>query len=158
MKRHPSLIPLSRQHHEGLITARLIQRDAPPYKGLPTDLEGKKQYYLDFYRLHLQPHMQLEDRVLFPFVLVLQAELEPLITELKQEHQHIHMLTGGLRFEGDLPEQLHELGALLETHIRKEERVFFERIQELLSEPELQNLQQQIEQAQPYLNQPPYIT
>ena len=158
MKRHPSLIPISRQHHEGLITARLLREDAPPYKGLPTDPEGKKAYYLDFYRQHLQPHLQLEERVLFPFVRGRHPELDRLIRELEGEHQQVQDLTGELRYPEDLPGKLDRLGRLLENHIRKEERVFFEQIQELLAEPDLRELQRQVEGAQAYLNQPPYIT
>jgi iron-sulfur cluster repair protein YtfE (RIC family) len=158
MKRHQSLVSLSRQHHQGLITARLLQLDAPPYKGLPSEPTGKKHYYLDFYRLHLQPHIQLEERVLFPFLGGKGPELAQLINELSQEHHQIHELTAGLRSEQDLPLLLHQIGSLLEQHIRKEERIFFERIQQLLPEDDLRDLQQQVEQAQAYLNQPPYIT
>ncbi len=158
MKRHPSLIPLSRQHHEGLLTARLLQQDAPPYKGLPQDPNGKKQYYLDFYRLHLQPHIQLEERVLFLFVQGRHAELDDIIGELQQEHQQLHDLTADLRHQSSLPQQLDAVGKILESHIRKEERVFFERLQELLSEHDLQELHRQLQLALPYLNQPPYIT
>jgi hemerythrin-like domain-containing protein len=158
MKRHPGLIPISRQHHEGLLTARLLRQDAPPYKGLPTDPDGKRQYYLDFYQMHLNPHLRLEERVLFPFVRGRHPELDRLVEELEQEHRQVQDLTGELRFEENLPEKLDQLGRLLEDHIRKEERVLFERIQELLPEATLEQLRQQVEQAQAYLNQPPYIT
>lgn len=158
MKRHPSLIPISRQHHEGLITARLLREDAPPYKGLPTDPEGKKDYYLDFFLKHLQPHLQLEERVLFPFVRDRHPELDRLIGELELEHQQVQDQTGELRFGENMPEKLNRLGHLLENHIRKEERELFEKIQDLLPEEDLQELQRQIEMAQGYLNQPPYIT
>lgn len=158
MKRHPSLIPISRQHHEGLITARLLRDDAPPYKGLPTDAEGKKEYYLEFYLKHLQPHLQLEERVLFPFVRGRHPELDSLLGELEQEHQQVQEQTGELRFADNLPDKLNRLGRLLEDHIRKEERDFFEKIQEELPEEELQELQRQVELAQSFLNQPPYIT
>jgi iron-sulfur cluster repair protein YtfE (RIC family) len=158
MKRHPSLIPISRQHHEGLITARLLREDAPPYKGLPTDLEGKKQYYLDFFLRHLQPHLQLEERVLFPFVRGRRQDLDALLDELEGEHRQVQDLTADLRYPEYLPAKLDRLGRVLEDHIRKEERVLFERLQELLTEPELEQLRQQVEQGQAYLNQPPYIT
>lgn len=158
MKRHPSLVPLSRQHHEGLLTARLLREDAPPYKGLPTDPEGKKGYYLHFYRQHLGPHLQLEERVLFPFLRGRHQTLDQLMDELEQEHRQIHDATGELRYPENLPGKLNVLGRLLEDHIRKEERVFFEQVQRLLPEPDLLHLQRQVEQAQAYLNQPPYIT
>ena len=50
MKRHPALIPLSREHHGALILARLIQKDAPPYKGLPLEINGKAVYAQEFYK------------------------------------------------------------------------------------------------------------
>ena len=41
MKRHPTLAHLSREHQGALILAKLLQEDAPDYKGLPTDKNGK---------------------------------------------------------------------------------------------------------------------
>ena len=41
MIRHSSIVSLSREHHGALILARLLQKDAPPYKNLPKDLKGK---------------------------------------------------------------------------------------------------------------------
>ena len=95
---------------------------------------------------------------MFPFVQGRHPEIDRLAGELLQEHRQVQDLTGQLRFEENLSEKLNQLGTLLEAHIRKEERVFFPLVQDHLSEADLQALQTRIEQAQAYLNQPPYIT
>ncbi|MEO7264876.1 MAG: hypothetical protein ABIW38_08185, partial [Ferruginibacter sp.] len=64
MKRHPSLISLSREHHGALILARLLQKNAPAYKGLPSDSNGKAVYALQFYKDELIQHFLQEEKVL----------------------------------------------------------------------------------------------
>lgn len=142
MKRHRSLIPISRQHHGGLLTARLLQHDAPPYKGLPTTPIDKKDYLLRFYKEHLQPHFALEEKTVFAITDTLPGNLAQLATQLTAEHQQLTALIQALpdAFETELPTQLHEIGDLLEKHIRTEEREFFERLQQELPEDRLLQL------------------
>jgi hypothetical protein len=64
MKRHPSLAHLSREHHGALILARLLQKNAPAYKDLPVDTEGKATYALKFYKEELVRHFEEEESVL----------------------------------------------------------------------------------------------
>ena len=54
MKRHESLAPLSREHHEGLILAQLLKKGAPAYRGLPTDLAGKLSYAREMFERILE--------------------------------------------------------------------------------------------------------
>lgn len=46
MKRHKALIPLSHDHHHGLLLAQLVKKNVPDYKGLHKNLEGKIKYIL----------------------------------------------------------------------------------------------------------------
>ena len=68
MKRHKALIPLSHDHHHGLLLAQLIKKNAPDYKGLPKDLNGKIKYTIDIYNSSLKQHFDDEEKILFPAV------------------------------------------------------------------------------------------
>lgn len=148
MKRHDSLLPISRQHHGGLLTARLLQADAPPYKGMPTTPEGKRDYALTFLEEHLKPHFRLEEDTVFILARQVSEALRQQADQLEAEHQKLEQLIFALPPASDaiLPEKLHEAGRLLEQHIRTEERIFFELLQQETSEDRLQVLQQQVRQ------------
>ncbi len=124
MKRHESLIALSRDHHEGLILSQLIKYGAPVYRNMPQTTEGKILYAKEFYRHHLLQHFQKEER-LFEKVKSINRELADLTTELEEEHRELHHLFALLDGPGAKEEKLNNAGVKLEAHIRKEERVFF---------------------------------
>ena len=144
MKRHKSLIPLSHQHHDALILAQLIKKDAPIYKGLPTDLNGKREYTLNFYKNDLVHHFEAEELILFPFVSGLSAELDKLTNQLIDEHKQIAELVELIRSEVEVETNLDNLGNLISSHVRTEERKYFELVQKLLSESQLTVLQQEL--------------
>lgn len=143
MKRHKSLIPLSQDHHNGLMLAQLIKRGAPEYKGLPTDLEGKLQYTQDVWNNELKDHFKNEENILFPAVYGSNKEIDVLINELKNEHSSIELKIIELNDELDREKNLNDLGHLLELHIRKEERILFQQLQNHCKS-ELQNLEGKI--------------
>ncbi|MDX5346716.1 MAG: hemerythrin domain-containing protein [Hymenobacteraceae bacterium] len=121
LKRDPALAPLSRQHHQGLLLARLLRKDAPAYKGLPTDPEGKKAYLLQFFENELKPHFLLEEQKLFPAVQQFTPELNNLTDQLLHEHRQMEQMVSYIeKTNGADPLQLHELGLMLEKHIRTE--------------------------------------
>ncbi len=140
MKRHPSLIPLSRFHRSVLFLALVCKKNAPPVKGYPTDLEGKRDYALAFYNGKLKAHIQLEEDKLFPVVQDASTDIAQLVKELSAEHLEIADMMAALPQSTDLLTDLDSLGQLLEMHVRKEERQFFQLIQKTLSEEELSNL------------------
>jgi hemerythrin-like domain-containing protein len=127
MKRHPSLVPLSREHHETLILAQVIKKGAPQYRGMPVDLEHKMEAVVNHLRLHLIHHFKKEEQM-FAKMQGRFPEVDQLISQLTEEHRRIEMLIGELGNPVSLEEKLHELGELLEAHIRKEERQLFELI------------------------------
>ena len=141
MKRHPSLIPLSRFHRSVLFLALVCKKNSPPVKGYPQDDKGKKDYALSFYEGPLGKHIAKEEERLFPFVANKSAELQALVDELKAEHQQLDSLFNELSTSSDLSESLNQLGILLEQHVRKEERQFFQLIQQTLPEEEMQKLE-----------------
>ena len=133
MKRHPALSPLSREHHGALILARLLQKDAPVYKGLPKDTQGKAEYAFKFYQEELVKHFEDEERVL-KLVTGVESNLDLMIKTIYREHQELHKLFQSIDNHPDLSNHLDQIGKTLETHIRKEERELFPLMQETCNE------------------------
>ncbi len=124
MLRHPSLVPLSHQHHDALALCVRIER------GLRDDPSPEKAAELsrkagDLFELELRNHFDLEERLLFPAI---QKHLGPLtlVEELIDEHRQLEGLIGRL------PAALPEFAAALSAHIRREEAELFEDIQSRL--------------------------
>lgn len=132
MKRHIALIPLSHDHHEALILARLIQKGAPEYKGLPTELVPKAEYALNLYHKKLEKHFIQEEQMI-PIVAGISSGLDALLEDMVQEHIVLRKLFAELPAETNLLISLDHLGKSLEFHIRKEERQIFPLIQECCS-------------------------
>ncbi|HRI45589.1 MAG TPA: hemerythrin domain-containing protein [Ignavibacteriaceae bacterium] len=140
MKRHPALVFLSKDHHHGLIMAQMIKKDAPNYKGLPHDTSGKINYVTQFYRDELKYHFDEEENILFSYLAKLNNHFETSINNLKLEHQEIEDTINSLENSDQKEIVLNDLGVMLEQHIRFEERILFEKIQNTLSEEELDKL------------------
>lgn len=140
MKRHPALYQLSHDHHQGLILAQQLKKGTPQYKGMPSTLEGKKEYAISFYRTELVKHFEDEEKILFPSVIKRDDEVDKLIEEVISEHRKMESLVKDLMRKSDVTDLLDELGRLLENHIRKEERKLFPKIEEILSEGELKTI------------------
>lgn len=140
MRRHPVLIPISREHRRILLLAQLLKKNAPPYKGLPTDLDGKQVYATQLYDELIKAHMAREDR-LFNVIRGLDEHTDLLINELESEHEAMNILFEKAA-EGKLHvEQADELGFMLEKHVRKEERQLFERVQKFFTEEQMRKLE-----------------
>jgi len=144
MKRHTALYTLSHDHHQGLLLAQQLKKGAPQYKGMPSTLEGKRDYALSFYKSDLVKHFQDEEEILFPVVKSKNAELEKLITEIISEHRKMESLVKDLEKTDQLENVLSELGHLLEKHIRKEERELFMKIEKVLSDDELKIISEKV--------------
>src|SRR3954447_26755868 len=111
MKRHQSLIPLSRDHHAALLLARLLQIGAPAYKGLPSDAEGKLAYAFQFYENELISHFNKEEKI-FQLVTGIDESLDVLLQEVIAGHQKIHDLFS-LNNNVNLVTHLDSIGKLL---------------------------------------------
>ena len=144
IKRHKALHILSHDHHHGLILAQLIKKGSPQYKNLPNTTEGKKDYSIRFYNDELIKHFDDEENILFPVVNGKDDEMDNFIEEIIIEHKKIKQLINQLESDEDVENTLDELGNILESHIRKEERDLFIKIQEILTEDELTALENQL--------------
>ena len=133
MKRHPSLAHLSRDHHGALLLARLLQKNAPVYKGLPAGIAGKAQYALQFYADELIPHFTAEEKVLH-LVTGINGALDLMVQTILREHQELHTLFRTMPNHSDMETHLDTTGRALEIHVRKEERELFPLMQESCSE------------------------
>jgi iron-sulfur cluster repair protein YtfE (RIC family) len=146
MKRHSSLLSLSREHHGALILARLLQKGAPAFKGLPQDLAGKSRYAQEVYRTELADHFLAEEEAVLAQVRGVNSEIDLLVDEIYVEHQQLRKAFGSISASNDLEGDLHVLGAALEAHIRKEERVLFPLIQDKCDETTLTRIQDLLEE------------
>ncbi len=144
IKRHKALHILSHDHHHGLILAQLIKKGSPQYKSLPNTIDGKKDYSIRFYNDELIKHFEDEEKILFPFVNGKDDEIDNLIEEIIIEHKKMKQLVNQLESGEDVENTLDEFGSILESHIRKEERDLFMKIQEILTEEELTDLEKQL--------------
>ena len=144
MKRHKSLIFISYDHYHGLQLAQLIKKNAPKLKNLPDDLEGKKNYTINFYENDLLHHFYLEENIIFSAVKGRNKKIDRLFDEIIDEHKEIEKTVESLKDNINLEEKLDKLGTQLQEHIRKEERVLFEKIQKELSEEEMQKLEEEL--------------
>jgi len=146
LKRQPGLIPLSREHHRVLLLAQLLKKNVPDYRGMPTTIEGKLQYLHDTFHVELKPHIEKEEAILLPLVREHAPGLSHMCDMLTDEHQQIqeHILAvlslEPPYEEADVREQLNKIGLLLEQHVRMEERMFFQRIQQTVDKEILDTL------------------
>ena len=150
MKRHPALIPLSHDHHDGLILAQRIRqgRSRSPRARWPEDRPSQRDRVLEFFQQWFLPHLEAEEAHLFPVALAKLGEPEQqLIRELLDEHGRLRRLAGRLAEseEPGLEPLLLEFAQLLHDHIRREERAFFQALQAQLSDSDLRRCGQAVQ-------------
>lgn len=141
LKRHKALVPLSRDHHFGLLLVWKI-RQGLSFKVNLLRIRDYLVYYVD---QHIFPHFQLEEAAVFPF---LEAK-DSLRQQAEAQHEAIRSTFEGIR--GGEPEgmsqSLEEFAGSLEAHIRFEERSLFEHMQAVLSPEKLTKLGEKIAES-----------
>jgi iron-sulfur cluster repair protein YtfE (RIC family) len=150
VKRHPALVPLSRQHHDGLALGVMIERGLRDSAG-PGQLERLREQALDLWQLEFRGHFEVEEQIVFPAAR--QAGEPGLADTLIAEHEAIR-----LQFEALERAPASELGPLLDqlrtalvNHIRTEERVLFQAMQAAMDQPQLEALGRALSDALPAL-------
>jgi hypothetical protein len=131
MKRHEILQPLSREHHETLILAQLLKKDAPVYKGLPEDRVGKIMYAKALFDEKILPHFSAEERMVEKLETLRLAQLTDRGEDIKADHKLLRQMFEGLSPVLSTADDLDRLGRKLEEHVRSEERIYFPLIEEL---------------------------
>lgn len=139
IQRHESLRPLSRHHMIGLHLALNLKRAGAEQNELT--IEEIKQEAMEFWKPNGQQHFREEEEFLLP-AYAQYAELDkPEIREMLLEHVKIRAQMDSLINSKEVSvDVMHDLGALLETHIRKEERVIFPMIEKALPMDKLHEL------------------
>jgi len=138
LKRHEALVPLSRDHHFGLLLVWKI-RQGLAFEVLLTRICDYVVYYVEH---RIFPHFQLEEAEVFPF---LEAN-DPLRQRAEVQHKAIRATFAGIK-RGEpeaMAQLLDELAERLEAHIRFEERTLFEHMQAVLSAGKLTRLGEKI--------------
>lgn len=126
IKRHIALQPLSRDHHHGLLFCWKIRAGIK----LGVDRSRMKAHAHWFWRTHLVSHFKEEEAVVFP---VLGKENE-LIQQALAEHVELKKLFSEEEMDYEF---LNYLQIALEKHIRFEERILFNQIQEVANPDQL---------------------
>ena len=133
MKRHPSLVPLSRDHHHGLVMAKrlILGRSANPRADWPADRAQQAARLIEFFETELGPHFEVEESHVFPAAARDLEEGASRTRALVAEHEAMRAIVRDLVAEPSvrLEERLIAFGELLEAHIRTEERILFEQMQ-----------------------------
>ena len=139
MERDPRLRRLSEEHHHGLAFALRIERELPE-----ADDEALGELYADllrFWTRGLLPHFHTESECLLARLMRHTGPDDRRVRRLLRDHVGMEALVAWMRDnEGDPKarrEALMLFGESLRSHIRWEERVLFEALQEDLSEAEL---------------------
>jgi quercetin dioxygenase-like cupin family protein len=132
VKRHPALVPLSHDHHHGLVEAKRLRARAEG-----ADSRAAALAFLGFFERETVAHFREEEERLFPLV-VDSDDVSDSLTRALIEHQRIHALAGRLGAQvgsgAPDPELMVELGDTLEAHIRFEERELFPLIERAVSD------------------------
>lgn len=143
MKRHRALIPLSHDHHHGLVQARRLHR------GATRDAPGRRKAaaaFLGFFARDTRTHFREEEERFFPLLIDADAPATELLTRALLEHQHLHALVHKLEIEVAARDvsatTMRKVAETLEEHIRFEERDLFPLIESVTPEDALRRLQE----------------
>ena len=126
VKRHPVIIPLSRDHHQALAAARRLRLAAE--RG---DASAEAAAFSRFFAEECVRHFRDEEERLFPLVAG-SEEAQPLVVRALLEHQQLHALARQVA-SGESA-SMRELAELLQAHVRFEERELFPLIERLLGD------------------------
>lgn len=130
LKRSKELVPLSKDHHEGLLLVWKVRQ------GLKngTNAETIAAYIRWFWYHHLQEHFREEEEILAP-ALPPQNEM---VKQMFTEHEQIVSIVNSERLSD--AEQLTTFATLLNDHIRFEERALFPFAEACLSPDDLKRI------------------
>jgi hemerythrin-like domain-containing protein len=133
MLRNKSLVPLSRQHQHALALCVRIDRASPIEDA---HLDAWQDEITQHFQQEIRVHFAAEEELLFPGASKF-AELVPLVEELMVEHATLRKEFTQAEVHALSATNLRAFAKRLSSHIRKEERQLFERMQELLHPEEL---------------------
>ncbi len=137
MAEHKSLHSISHDHFHSMLVTQIIRKDSSAANDFIKNIDDKVNYTIHFYDQELVNHFYLEEQILLPLLKGISKEIDEMSNRLVDEHIFVTELVDELKFKIDLENKLDRISKVLEAHIQFEERVFFPKIQETLSEEEL---------------------
>lgn len=140
LKRHEALYGLSHHHTNALFMALKLRQAGTEKSRHPVDTVIRDLQ--EFWEFDGNAHFREEEEILLPAFAQYADINRPEIKELLLEHVTIRAQIAELQEQEDAPDipLMHELGTLLESHIRKEERIVFPMIEKTLPEEKLREL------------------
>lgn len=129
LKRHEALKPLSKDHHHGLLLCWKIREG----RKKQIETERIKAYTDFFFDSQLRPHFRFEEKEIF----VLLGQDHPMVKKAQADHHRLEQL---FKENEHVDHALTEIEKELEDHIRFEERILFNEIQQEISEEKLEIL------------------
>lgn len=129
LKRLKRLQPLSREHHHTLLLCWKIRQGFK--KGIHID--RIKKYCDWFFVKHVQPHFEIEEKLVFPVL----DEDNDLIKKALSEHKRLRKLFMDIE---DPERSLSLLEEELDSHIRFEERILFQEVQNAATTEQLKEI------------------
>jgi len=142
--RHEALTPFSRDHYVGLVHAQRLKKAASK------DRVARHKALADFleaWRTEIEPHFRDEERLLPPLILG-DDDRRRLLDEHAAIERAANEAVIKRRAVDPDPDFVERLGRDLERHIRWEERVLFNCVQESASERQLGALADATEQVE----------
>jgi len=136
INRHAALVPLSRDHYVGLVHAQRLKKAASK------DRVARHKALADFlevWRTEMEPHFRDEERLLPPLI-VSDEDRGRLFDEHAAIERAAKEAVIKRRAVDPDAEFVERLGRDLEQHIRWEERVLFNQVQDSASERQLEDL------------------
>lgn len=129
IKRSEYLKAISREHHHGLLLCWKIKT------GIQKQIEVERiwKYAYWFFNNHLQDHFAIEEKYIFPVL----GDQHKGVQRAKAEHKIIAQLFANKK---DKMETLQQINLLLKDHIRFEERVLFNEIEEVATEEQIKQI------------------
>lgn len=149
MKRDPALVPLAREHTQGLMMALRIERELPE-----ADEDGVRLLYHDligFWARGLLPHFRTENECLLARLVRHVEPDDELVRRTQRDHLGLEALVATMRDTDDLESRREALGGFgerLREHIRWEDNVLFTETERLLEQGEMTALGGEIEERQ----------
>ena len=134
VKRHPALVPLSHDHHHTLVRARQLRRAAVDADD--DTLAEVAARFRSAFAGEVTRHFRDEEELLFPLLAEAEGPPAEALVQAAMQHARIRALVRRLPDR----EAAAELGALLEEHVRLEERELFPLIQETVPAERLNEL------------------
>lgn len=137
IKRSKAFVQFSREHHFGLLQVWQIRQDLA--NGIDSQLISK--HTLDFFNKDLRAHFKREEDHLFSKL----PAGDLLREQAEKEHSQLYQLIDNISQNKSDNKLLTQFAVLLESHIRFEERILFNHLQEIIEEDELKRLLVEVE-------------